>query len=165
MGADRTATELFDNDLLGPMERVAGTESLTGALAVTLVLANILAVVSGLLCALFLLGMLNPPRLVMLARRFIGGTGIAGAVTVRLLLAVLLWFSAPVASTPATFRTLALVMVMAAVGALVFGKDRAARLADGMAGRSPFVVRIPIAIGLALCAFILWSISSAISEF
>ncbi|MDE0457810.1 MAG: hypothetical protein OXI15_11010 [Chromatiales bacterium] len=131
----------------------------------TLVLANILAVVSGLLGALFLLGVLSPPRLLMVARRFISGTGVGGAVAVRLLLAALLWFSAPVASTPAAFRTLALVMVMAAVGALVFGKDRAARLADRMAGRPPFVVRIPIAIGLALCAFMLWSISPAIGEF
>jgi len=129
-----------------------------------LVLANILAVVSVLLGALFLLGVLNPRWLVMLARRFVGGTGVGGAVAVRLLLAALLWFSAPVASTPATFRALALVMATAAVGALVRGKDRAARIADRMAGRPPLVVRLPIAIGLALCAFMLWSVSSAIGE-
>ena len=68
-----------------------------------LFLANILAVVSGLLGAVFLLGVLNPRWLVMLARRFVGGTGVGGAVAIRLLLAALLWFSAPVASTPATF--------------------------------------------------------------
>ena len=130
-----------------------------------LVFANILAVVSGLLGALFLLGVLNPRWLVMLARRFVGGTGVGGAVAVRLLLAALLWFSAPVASTPATFRVLALVMATAAVGALVRGKDRAARIADRMAGRPPLVVRLPIAIGLALCAFMLWSISSVIGDF
>ena len=130
-----------------------------------LVLANILAVVSGLLGALLLLGLLNPPWLVMLARRFIGGTGVGGAVAVRLLLAALLWFSAPVASTPATFRALALLMATAAVGALVLGKDRVARIADRMAGRPPLVVRVPIAIGLALSAFMLWSISSAVGEF
>ncbi len=129
------------------------------------VLANILAVVSGLLGALFLLGVLNPQWLVMLARRFVGGTGVGGAVSVRLLLAALLWFSAPVASTPVTFRALALVMATAAVGALVFGKDRVARIADRMAGRPPLIVRLPIAIGLVLCAFMLWSISSAIGEF
>ena len=130
-----------------------------------LVLANILAVVSGFLGALFLVGVLHPRWLVMLARRFVGGTGVWGAVAVRLLLAALLWFSAPVASTPATFRALALVMAAAAVGALVLGKDRVARIADRMAGRPPLVVRLPIAIGLALSAFMLWSISSAIGEF
>ena len=131
----------------------------------TLVLANVLAVVSGLLGVLFLLGVLSPPRLFMVARRFIGGTGAEGAAAVRLLLAVLLWFSAPAASTPAAFRTLALVMVMAAVGALVLGRDRVARLADRMAGWPPALVRLPIAIGLALCAFMLWSLSSAVGEF
>ena len=147
------------------MERTPGTEPLSETLPMTLVLANILAVVSGLLGVLFLLGVLSPPRLFMVARRFIGGTGAGGAAAVRLLLAVLLWFSAPVASTPAAFRTLALVMVMAAVGALVLGKDGVARLADRMAGWPPALVRLPIAIGLALCAFMLWSISSAIGEF
>ena len=147
------------------MERTAGTEPLTETLPMTLVLANLLAVVSGLLGVLFLLGILNPPRLFMVARRFIGGTGAGGAAAVRLLLAVLLWFSAPVASTPAAFRMLAFVMVMAAAGALVLGKDRVARLADRMAGWPPAVVRLPIAIGLALGAFVLWSRSSAIGEF
>ena len=147
------------------MERLAGTEPLTETLSMTLVLANILAVVSGLLGVLFLLGVLSPSRLFMIARRFIGGTGAGGAAAVRLLLAVLLWFSAPVASTPEAFRTLALVMVVAAAGALVLGKDRVARLADRMAGWPPALVRLPIAIGLALCAFMLWSISSAIGEF
>ena len=131
----------------------------------TLVLANTLAVVSGLLGVLFLLGVLSPPRLFAVVRRFVGGTGAGGAVAVRLLLAVLLWFSAPVASTPMAFRMLALVMVVAAVGTLVLGKDGVARLADRMAGWPPALVRLPIAIGLALCAFMLWSISSAIGEF
>ena len=165
METDCTARILCDNDSPGSTERTAGTESLTETLPMTLVLANILAVVSGLLGALFLLGVLSPPRLLMVARRFIGGTGVGGAVAVRLLLAALLWFSAPVASTPTAFRMLAVVMLTAAAGALVLGKDRAARIAERMAGRPSFVVRLPIAIGLALCAFMLWSISPAIGEF
>ena len=165
MRADCPARALRDNDSPGSTERLAGTEPLTETLPMTLVFANILAVVSALLGVLFLLGVLSPSWLFMIARRFIGGTGAGGAAAVRLLLAVLLWFSAPVASTPTAFRALALVMVMAAAGALVLGKDRVARLADRMAGRPPAVVRLPIAIGLALCAFVLRSISSAIGEF
>ena len=165
METDCAASMFCDNGSPGSIERTAGTESLTETLPMTLVLANILAVVSGLLGALFLLGVLSPPRLLMVARRFIGGTGVGGAVAVRLLLAALLWFSSPVASTPTAFRMLAVVMVVAAAGALVLGKDRVARLADRMAGWPPAVVRLPIAIGLVLCAFMLWSISPAIGEF
>ena len=131
----------------------------------TLVLANILAVVSGLLCALFLLGVIRPRRLVAFARNLLGGTGVAGAVAVRLLLAALLWFSAPVSSAPGAFRVLASVMCVAALSALVLGTDRAARLANRMDGWPPAVIRLPIAIGLVFSAFVLWSISPAIGEF
>lgn len=59
---------------------------------------------------------------------------------------------------------LAVVLLTAAAGALGLGKDRLSRLADRMAGWPPSVVRLPIAIGLALCVFMLWSISSVIGE-
>ena len=131
----------------------------------TLVLANILAVVSGLLCALFLLGVIRPRGLVAVARKLLGGTGVMGAVAVRLLLAALLWLSAPVSSAPGAFRILASVMCVAALSALVLGTDRAARLANRMDRWPPAVVRLPIAIGLAFSAFVLWSISPAIGEF
>ena len=130
-----------------------------------LVLAHVLAVVSALLGALFTLGVLDPRRLVAIARNLLGSTGVAGAVAVRLLLAALLWFSAPVSSTPGGFRVLALVMLVAAVSALVLGTDRLARLVDRMADWRPVFVRLPIAVGLVLCVFMLWSISPAIGEF
>ena len=90
-----------------------------------LVLAHVLAILSVLLSALFLLGVVRPRRVVAVARSFLGGTGVAGAVGVRLVLAALLWFSAPVSSTPGTFRILASVMLVVAISALVLGTDRA----------------------------------------
>ncbi len=130
----------------------------------TLVLAHILAVVSGLLGVLFLRGVLSPPWLIAVARGFIGGTGATGAATARLVFAALLWFSAPVASSPTAFRMLALVMALAAASALVLGKDRVARFADSMDDWPPALARLPIAIALLLCAFVLWSISPVIGE-
>ena len=127
-----------------------------------LVLAHVLAVVSALLGALFMVGVLDPRRLIAVARNLLGGTGVAGAVGVRLLLAGLLWFSAPVSLNPSAFRVLASVMLVAALSALVLGTDRLARLVDRMAGWRPVFVRLPIAVGLALCVFMLWSVSPAI---
>ncbi|MCY4467655.1 MAG: hypothetical protein OXC08_02960 [Thiotrichales bacterium] len=127
-----------------------------------LVLAHVLAVVSALLGALFMVGVLDPRRLIAVARNLLGGTGVAGAVGVRLLLAGLLWFSAPVSLNPGAFRVLASVMLVAALSALVLGTDRLARLVDRMAGWRPVFVRLPIAVGLALCVFMLWSVSPAI---
>jgi len=144
---------------------IAGTEPPTETLPMTLVLAHVLAVVSGLLGALFLRGVLNPSWLMMVARRFIDGTGAGGAAAVRLMFAALLWFSAPVASTPAAFRALALVMAIAAAGTLVLGRDGVTRFADRMDDWPPSLARLPIAIGMGLCAFVLWSISSVIGKF
>ena len=130
-----------------------------------LVLAHVLAIVSALLGALFLLGVVNPRRLIAVARNLVGGTGVAGAVGVRLLLAALLWFSAPVSSSPGTFRVLSSVMLVAALSALVLGTDRIVRLVDRMADWRPVFVRLPIAVGLVLCVFMLWSVLPAIGGF
>ena len=130
-----------------------------------LVLAHVLAIVSALLGALFLLGVVNPRRLIAVARNLVGGTGVAGAVGVRLLLAALLWFSAPVSSSPGTFRVLSSVMLVAALSALVLGTDRIARVVDRMADWRPVYVRLPIAVGLVLCVFMLWSVLPAIGGF
>ena len=130
-----------------------------------LVLAHVLAILSALLTALFLLGVLRPHSLFLVAGRILGGTGIVGAVAARLVLAALLWFSAPVSSTPGGFRVLATVMLVAACSALVLGKDRAARLIEHMATWRPAFVRIPIAAGLVVCAFMLWSVAPAIGGY
>ena len=127
-----------------------------------LVLAHALAVLSALLSVVFLLGVFRPRSLMAIARSVLGGSGVAGVVGVRLVLAALLWFSAPVSSSPGGFRILASVMLMAALSAMVLGKDRVGRLADRMDHWRPAFVRIPIAVGLALCVFMLWSVLPAI---
>ena len=130
-----------------------------------LVLANGLAIVSVLLSVLFLLGVLLPRRFITVARGFMGGPGIGGAAAIRLLLAALLWFSAPVSSTPAAFRFLAVLMFVAAFAALVLGTDRVVKLIDRMDAWPAVAVRLPCAVGLAVGAFMLWSISSVIGTF
>ena len=129
------------------------------------VLANVLAIVSVLLSALFVLGVLLPHRFIGIARGFMTGPGIGGAVAIRLLLAVLLWLSAPASSTPVAFRILALVMFAAAFAALMLGTDRIVKLIDRMAGWPPVVIRLPSAVGLAFSAFMLWSVAPAIGVF
>ncbi len=131
----------------------------------TLVLAHVLAILSTLLSALFLLGVIRPRTLMAVARRILGASGIAGAVAARLVFAALLWFSAPVSATPGGFRVLATVMIVAAFSALVLGNDRTTRLVERMAGWRPVFVRIPIAVGLVVCVFMLWSVAPAIGGY
>ena len=127
-----------------------------------LTLAIALTIVSASLSAIFLFGVFLPRRFIAIARRFMAILGIGGAVAARLLLAVLLWLCAPVSSTPAAFRILALLMAVAAFTALMLGTQRILMLIDRMAGGSPAVTRLPCAVGLTFGAFMLWSISPAI---
>ena len=120
-----------------------------------------LAVLSVLLGAVFLHGLLGPRRFIARVRRFMAGPGPVGAAAVRLLLAVLLWFSAPASATPATFRIMAVVVLVAAPAPLILGTAGMQRMLDRMAGWPPIATRFPCAAGLALSAFMLWSVSSA----
>ena len=128
----------------------------------TLVPAYALAILSALLGAVFLLGVLRPRRFIVVARNLLADTGVTGAVAVRVLLAALLWFSAPVSSTPGAFRLLASVMLVAALSALVVGTERLVRLVNRMMDWRPHLLRLPFAVGLVLCVFMLWSVSPAI---
>ena len=130
-----------------------------------LVLAIVLAIVSVLLGAFFLLGVLIPRRFIARMRGFMAGSGPGWAVAVRVLLAALLWFSAPVSSTPAAFRAMAVVVLVAALGPLMLGTDGLLRLLDRMARWPVVATRLPCAAGLALSAFMLWSVSPAIGGF
>ena len=124
-----------------------------------------LAVLSVLLGAVFLRGLLGPRRFIERVRRLMAGPGPVGAAAVRLLLAALLWFSAPASATPGTFRIMAVVMLVAAPAPLILGTAGMQRLLDRMAGWPPLVTWLPCAAGLALCAFMLWSVSSAFGGF
>lgn len=127
--------------------------------------AVVLFVVSVLLCVLFLGGVLYPRRLIAFVRRFIEGPGLAGAVALRALFAVLLWFSAPVSLTPAAFKALAVVVFVAALSALLLGRAAIGRLIEGMARWPGAAIRMLCAAGLVLLVFILWSVSPALGPF
>ena len=127
--------------------------------------AVVLFIVSVLLCALFLGGALFPRPLMTLVRRFMEGPGVAGAVAIRLLLAILLWFSAPVALTPDAFRAIAVVVAVAALSVLLLGRAAVERLIDRIAQWSSAAIRMLCTVGLGFIVFILWSVSPAVRLF
>ena len=126
-------------------------------------MAIALTILSVVLAVVCLYGFLLPRRFIALARGFMAGPGLGGAVAIRLVLAVLLWFSAPASLTPVAFRILALLMLATSFSAFVLGAARIQKLIDRMACWPPVAVRLPCAVGLAFSAFMLWSVSPAIS--
>ena len=122
-------------------------------------MAITLAIFSGMLVALSLYGVVLPQKLTALVWRFMVRPGILGAVAARLLLAVLLWFSAPLAHTPTTFKFLAILVLVAAVALPLVGAERVLRLIDKVASWPSLAIRLPCVLGVAFGAFLLWSVS------
>jgi hypothetical protein len=119
----------------------------------------ILAIFSVILIAISLYGVVLPLKLTALVRGFMARTGVWGAAAVRLFLAVLLWFSAPVSHTPTTFRVLALLALVAAVVLPIVGSVRLQKLIDRVASWPQIAIRLGCVIGVAFGAFLLWSVS------
>ena len=122
-----------------------------------------LAIFSTLIIAMSLYGVIWPPRILVIARRFMIGPGIWAAAGIRLLLAVLLWFGAPVSLTPVAFRVLAFIALLAAVGLTIMGTDRLLKLLDRLESWPTIVVRLQGIVGVGFGAFIVWSVWPALA--
>lgn len=126
-------------------------------------MAIALAILAVVIVVLSIYGVVLPHRLVGLVRGVMSrGLGLWSAVAVRLLLAALLWFTAPVSHTPTLFKALAAVLFLAAIALPVVGRPRLNRFIDFFASWPPWAIRLPCLFGVALGGFLWWSISSAI---
>ncbi len=119
-----------------------------------------LALFSVLFTGLSLYGLVLPRGLTRFVRRFMLGPGVWGAVVIRLLLAALLWFSAPVSHTPTTFQVLAVLLLLSAVALPIIGAARLIEIIDRFASWPPIVLRLQCMIGVAVGGFLLWSVSA-----
>ncbi|HEY8586886.1 MAG TPA: hypothetical protein VIL60_09190 [Rhodanobacter sp.] len=103
----------------------------------------------------------RPSILAAFARGFMEGPGLWVAVIVRLVLALLLWFSAPLSYTPVTFQALAIVAIAAAVALPLMGTARILKVIDWVASWRVAAIRSWCLLGVGFGAFLLWSISRA----
>lgn len=123
----------------------------------------LLAIVAAIILVLSLYGVLLPDRLVRWVQGFMAGRqGLAVAIAVRILLAVLLWFTAPDSRTPTVFRVFAILTLAAAAVFPFVGIDRIRKLIDYVASWPRWVLRLDCLLGVALGAFLLWSIWPAL---
>lgn len=118
-----------------------------------------LGIFSVVLIAISIYGVVLPLKLTVFVRSFMTGPGVWGAVLVRLLMAIILWFSAPVSHTPIIFKGLAFLALMAAVLLPIIGAPRLIKLIDRLASWPPLVIRLQCLLGVAFGVFLLWSVS------
>ena len=107
-------------------------------------------------------GVLLPHKLIGLIGGITSGKlGLWSAVTVRLLLAVLLWIAAEASRAPFLFRLLAAVLFLSAIAHLIVGRAHLRRFLEALGSWPPWAIRVPCLFGVAMGAFMLWAVSSA----
>ena len=127
-----------------------------------MILASVFALLllATLIVGLSSWGVLFPGNLISFVRAFMRRSGsIIVAVTVRLLLAALLWVTASASSTPAIFNVLAGLALLSAFGIAVVGPERVSRFIERVASWPEFVVRLQCLLGIAFGVFLIWSVS------
>ena len=109
-------------------------------------------------------GVLFPAEILSFVREMIDGPGIWRAAGARLILAVLLWFSAPASRTPITFRVLAILALLGATFIVVVGTEGVLEVVEWLAIWPLWGVRLASALGVAFGAFLLWSVTRKRAE-
>ncbi len=118
-----------------------------------------LAIFSLIIALLSAYGVFQPSILTLFVRRFMAGLGLWVAVVARLILALLLWFSAPLSHTPVTFQVLAILALVAAIALPIIGVQRILKLLDWVASWRQLATRLWCLLGVGFGGFLLWSIS------
>ena len=118
-----------------------------------------LAIFSMIIVLLSVYGILQPLNLILFVRGFMAGSGLWVAVIARIILATLLWFSAPLSLTPTTFQALAVLALVAAFVLPIIGAQRILKLMDWVESWRHPAIRLWCLPGVAFGGFLLWSIS------
>lgn len=101
-----------------------------------------------------------PSELLSFVRDAVTGPGIWLAASARVVLAVLLWFSASASRTPKSFKVLAVLAVMSASLLVVIGSEGALEIIEWVASWPLWGVRLQLTAGMVFGLFLLWSIFS-----
>lgn len=118
-----------------------------------------LVLFSALIVGLSAWGAVFPSKLISSVRRVMNRGGIIAAVGARLVLAILLWVTAPLSHTPTIFLVLAALALVAAIGIALMGTERVLRLIDRFASWPEMVLRLQCVLGVAFGVFLAWSVS------
>ena len=105
-------------------------------------------------------GVIFPNESLSFLREIVVGPGLWGAIGGRLVLAVLLWFSAPVSRTPITFRVLAILALISALFVVTVGSQGLLEIIDWYAAWPNWGIRLQATLGMAFGVFLLWSVAS-----
>ena len=116
-------------------------------------MAIVAFVISLLVAALGMLGIISPPRLLGVVRHFQTPAGLYAAAAIRLVFGAALFLAAPASRTPEVVRIVGVIVFVAGLITPLFGLERFRRLLDWWSSRGPIFIRAWASIALA---FGLW---------
>ncbi len=126
-------------------------------------MAFALAIFSVMIVVLSTYGVFLPDRIIGMVRSNMSrGPGLWIAVGVRLLFAAMLWFAAPISHTPILLKVLAALILLSAIAHQFVGRTRLKIFIESLATWPRWAIRLPCLFGVALGAFLLWSVSSSL---
>lgn len=126
-------------------------------------MAYLIAAFGLLIVALSTWGFFRPEKLMALVKGMEDKPFILIAVSSRVVLAIILWFAAPLSRHPLVFQVLAVIALIAALTMLIVGKAKLMRMVDWWIERSAAMQRGWLLLGLAFGGYLLWAIWPAIS--
>jgi hypothetical protein len=104
--------------------------------------------------------MLFPAEGLAYAREMVVNHGIWWAAGARLILAALLWFSAPVSRTPVTLRVFAGLVLAGATFLVAVGSEGVLEMADWLMSWPLWGIRLESVVGVAFGVFVFWSVTT-----
>ena len=102
-------------------------------------------------------GLVSPPGVVGVVRRFQAGPGVWAGFAIRLVFAVALWLAAPLSATPPAFRVLAVIAFLGAVALPLMGSTRFDIFVEWWVEQPTWFLRIWLLVAFAFGLFVLWS--------
>ena len=110
-----------------------------------------------LIVAISSYGLISPPGVISLVRRFQAGPGVWVGFVIRLVFAVALWLAAPLSATPSAFRVLAVIAFLGAVALPLMGSTRFDIFVRWWSEQPAWFLRVWLLLSLAFGLFTLWS--------
>jgi len=112
-------------------------------------MAIVALVLSLLVAALGLLGLISPMRLLDIVRHFRSQTGLYAAGALRVILGLALFFAAPASRAPKIIRILGIIILVGGLFTSLIGVERVHRLMDWWSTQGAVFMRVWAAFALA----------------
>jgi hypothetical protein len=122
-------------------------------------MAIVALVLSFLVAALGVVGLISPMRLLEIVRHFQSQVGLYAAAALRVVLGLALFLAAPASRAPKILRILGIIILVAGLFTPLFGVERIHRLMDWWSTQGAVFMRVWAALALAFGLLLAYAVA------